>query len=111
MIFSFPQLVIEEFTVDTFRLVGVPQGMKAEVITEKITIRVRGPESQVRFLREVLEKAQEDPQASMPLTAGVDLTNAQVGTTTYRVQIIFGDAFRDVGVLGKPQVTVTVVQR
>lgn len=108
---QFPQLVIEEFTVDTFRLVGVPQGMKAEVITEKITIRVRGPESQVRFLREVLEKAQEDPQASMPLTAGVDLTNAQVGTTTYRVQIIFVDAFRDVGVLGKPQVTVTVVQR
>ncbi len=107
---QFPNLTIEEFTVDNFRLVGVPQGMKADVITEKITVRVRGPEEEVRRLKEALEKAQTTAQKNALILATVDLTNAQVGTTTYKVQLSFGEEFASVGVLGKLQVTVTVLQ-
>lgn len=107
---QFPNLTIEEFTVDSFRLVGVPQGMKADVITEKITVRVRGPEEEVRRLKEAMDKAETETQKNGLIIATVDLTNAQVGTTTYKVLVAFGEEFSSVGVLGKLQVTVTVLQ-
>ena len=94
----FPNLIIQEYTVENFRVVGVPQGMKADVITEKLTVRVRGPVTDISKL-----KAED-------ITIVVDSTNAQVGTTTYKVQLSFAEGFEGVGVLGKPQITATVIQ-
>ena len=94
----FPNLIIQEYTVENFRVVGVPQGMKADVITEKLTVRVRGPVTDISKL-----KAED-------ITIVVDFTNAQVGTTTYKVQLSFAEGFEGVGVLGKPQITATVIQ-
>ena len=94
----FPNLTIQEYTVENFRVVGVPQGMKADVITEKLTVRVRGSVADITRL-----KAED-------ITIVVDFTNAQVGTTTYKVQLSFAEGFESVGVLGKPQITATVIQ-
>ena len=94
----FPNLTIQEYTVENFRVVGVPQGMKADVITEKLTVRVRGP------VTDIIKLKAED------ITIVVDFTNAQVGTTTYKVQLAFSEGFEQVGVLGKPQITATVTQ-
>ena len=94
----FPNLIIQEYTVENFRVVGVPQGMKADVITEKLTVRVRGPVTDISKL-----KAED-------ITIVVDFTTAQVGTTTYKVQLSFAEGFEGVGVLGKPQITATVIQ-
>lgn len=92
---SFPDLTKKDFTITEFRTVNVAQGMEATVLTKQLTITVRGPKEQVLALD------------ADDITAVVDLTDV-ANTDTLVPTITFNDKYPDLGVLGKPTVTVTV---
>lgn len=95
---SFPSLSTADFTVENFTMVNVPEGMKAELITAKLTIKVRGPSGDIQRLQ---------PEN---IIATVDFTEAQLGTSTFKVNVTFGDSFSALGAVGSCTVTATVTQ-
>lgn len=94
----FKGLSTKEFTVENIRSVNVPEGMAAELITEKLTVTVRGPSADISGL------TAED------ISVAVDFTNAQAGTTTFKATILFSDGFGKVGALGSYSVSATVTE-
>ena len=93
---SFRGLLTREFTVEEFEITGVPEGFEAQVITEKLVIKVRGPSAIVGTL------TAED------LIFTVDFTGEEAGDATIRVRVTFPDKFEGLGVLGKPSVTTSL---
>ncbi|MBQ2928556.1 MAG: hypothetical protein IJD98_08310 [Oscillospiraceae bacterium] len=89
-------LKTKEFTVENFRIDNVPEGMKAEIINANLTIKVRGPEEEISALKE------------QDITAVVDFSNAEVGTATYKANIIFSEKFPNVGAMKTNSVSATV---
>lgn len=96
---SFPNLQIQEFTVEEFQVANVPEGMAAELITAKLTIKVRGPSVDMRRLK---------PEN---IIATVDFTDAQLGTSTFKVNVTFMEGFGALGAVGSNTVTATVSQK
>ena len=94
----FTGLKTREFTISNFQLVNVPEGMVAEIINATLTIKVRGPEAELQALKE------------KDITAVVDFTNAESGTSTYKANIVFGEKFPNVGALKTNSVSATVLQ-
>ena len=92
---SFPDLTKKEFTITDIRTVNVAEGMEATLVTKQLTITVRGPKEQVLAL------------TAKDISAVLDLTDV-VNTDTLELMSTFADKFPDLGVLGKPTVTVTV---
>lgn len=92
----FTGLKTREFTIDTFELTNVPEGMEAEIINANLTLKVRGPEAELAQLTE------------KDIRAVVDFSNAEVGTATYKATILFGDKFPNVGALKTSSVSATV---
>lgn len=95
---KFKGLETTEIAVEDFKITGVPQGHRAEVITEKLIIKVRGPANLISKLKP------ED------IIATVDFTNGEAGQATYRVTITFTEEFEALGALGKPSVTAYLQQ-
>ena len=89
-------VMTKEVTIENFRVVNVPEGLSAEIITASLTVKVRGPADEIASLEE------ED------IVAEADFTNAEVGTATYRVVVIFPEGFEDVGALKTNSVTAMV---
>lgn len=89
-------VMTKEVTIENFRVVNVPEGLSAEIITASLTVKVRGPADEITRLEE------ED------IVAEADFTNAEVGTATYRVVVIFPEGFEDVGALKTNSVTAMV---
>lgn len=92
----FVGLMTKEIILEDFEIINVPEGFEAEVITEKLSIKVRGPTELVSKL------------TAKDITAKVDFAGEQTGDATIRVNITFSDAFKDLGVLGKPSVTTSL---
>lgn len=92
---SFPDLTKKDFTITDIQTINVAQGMEATLVTKQLTITVRGPKEQVLAL------------TTADITAVLDLTDV-ANTDTLVPTITFADKFPDLGVLGKPTVTVTV---
>ena len=92
----FTGLKIREFTIDQFEAVNVPEGMTVDIISANLNVKVRGTEAEIAALKE------ED------IRAVVDFTNAEVGTATYKVKIVFDDRFPNVGALRGNSVSATV---
>lgn len=95
---SFPTLSIKEFEVEELTAIHVPEGMEAEIITQKLTVKVRGPSGDVNRL------TPENIQAA------VDFTGAQIGSSTFKVVINFGDSFQTLGVVGTCTAGATVTE-
>ncbi len=93
---SFTGLKTKEFTVDNFECINVPEGMEAEIISASLTVKVRGPSAEIEALTE------ED------ITVVVDFSNAEVGTATYGVSVVFAADFANVGALRTASITATV---
>ena len=89
-------LKTREFTVDKFEITNVPEGMKAEIINANLTVKVRGPEEEIQALTE------------KDITAVVDFSAAEVGTATYKANIVFGEGFANVGAMKTNSVSATV---
>ena len=92
---NFPELSKKDFTITSIKTINVAEGMVAELLTKQLTITVRGPKEQVEALRV------EDISVVLDLT---DLVNSN----TVVPDITFGESYPDLGVLGKPTVSVTV---
>ena len=93
---KFTGLKIREFTIDRFDAVNVPEGMSVDIISANLSVKLRGPETEIAALKE------ED------IRAVVDFTNAEVGTATYKVNIICDDRFPNVGAVKTSSVSATV---
>ena len=89
-------LKTREFNIDKFEAVNVPEGLSAEIINANLSIKVRGPEAEIAALQEE------------NIRAVVDFTNAEVGTATYKVKIVFDDTFPNVGAIKVSSVSATV---
>lgn len=93
---NFKGLMTKEIVIDEFVITGVPEGYNAEVITEKLTVKIRGRYELVNKL------------TARDVTATVDFTGEEAGDATIRVSIDFSDSFESLGVLGKPSVTTSL---
>jgi hypothetical protein len=93
---SFKGLSTREIVIDEFVISGVPEGYEGKVITEKLTIKVRGK-------TELLSKL-----TAKDIIARVDFTNEELGDATIRVNITFPGKYKTLGVLGKPTVTTSL---
>lgn len=89
-------LASKEFTVQNIVTANIPEGMKVDLITEKLNVAVRGPAAQIAKL------TAED------IVITVDFTNAEVGTSTFRGTVSFPEEFEDVGALRVDSVSAAV---
>ena len=74
----------------------MPEGLSVEIINANLSVKLRGPEAEIAALHE------EDVRAV------VDFTNAEVGTATYKVNIVCGEQFPNVGAVKASSVSATV---
>ena len=93
---KFTGLKTKELTIDQFEAVNVPEGLRVEIINANLSVKLRGPESEISALKEE------------NIRAVVDFTNAEVGTATYKVKIVCGDQFPNVGAVKASSVSATV---
>ena len=89
-------LKTREFTIDQFETVNLPEGLSAEIINANLAVKVRGPEAEIAALQD------------QNIRAVVDFTNAEVGTATYKVKLVFDDQFPNVGAVKSSSVSATV---
>lgn len=89
-------LATREFTVEHIRSVNIPEGLQAEIINANLTLKVRGP------MDEISRLTAED------ITATVDFSAAEVGTSTYKATITFAEGFANVGAMKTSSVSATV---
>lgn len=92
----FEGLMTKEIVLEDFVITGVPEGLEGQIITEKLTVKVRGPYELVNKL------------TAKDITATVDFSGEEVGDATIRVNITFSEKFAALGVLGKPSVTTSL---
>ena len=87
----------KDFLIRQINVVNVPEGLEVELITQELTVKLRGPSAQIAELTD------ED------VMIVVDFTNAEVGTATFPVRAVFTDGFRDVGIFKSESVSASVL--
>lgn len=92
-------LAEKEFLIREIKEVNVPDGLEVEIITQELTVCVRGPSEQIAALTE------ED------VSLVVDFTNAEIGTATFSVRAVIADGFPGVGLFKAESVSATVVEK
>lgn len=93
-------LGIKEFSVDDIRSTNIPEGVSVEIITEKLTVSLRGPAADVARVED------ED------IYAVVDFSNAVVGeSSTFFAAIVVEGDISTVGPLGYYTVLATVEEK
>ena len=92
----FTGLKTREFTIDQFEAVNIPDGLTVDIISASLSVKLRGPETEIAAI-------QEDN-----IRAVVDFANAEVGTATYKVKIVCDSKFPNVGALKTNSVSATV---
>jgi len=95
---KFPNLKTVTLSLDQITLTDIPAGMKAELVTQMLEVKLRGPASQM------------DAITPEDIAVTVDLTDAQAGTDKHAVQIIVGSDFNGVGALNSYTVMVTLTE-
>lgn len=92
----FTGLSTKEFVVDNIQPINVPEGMMADIISEKLTVVIRGSSA------ELVNLTEED------ILVTVDFTGAEVGTFTFKATITLPPEYPSAGALGNPSVSATV---
>lgn len=95
---KFPNLHTISLSVADIQLINVPENLEAELVTQLLELKLRGPAS-------VLDGILADN-----VTVTVDLSQAQVGTDKYLVQISLPEEYAAVGALGTYTVMVTLTE-
>lgn len=93
---KFVGLATKEVTVSNIQLINVPEGLVAELITEKLKVSVRGPSADVAKL------------IGEAISITVDMSEAVAGTSTYNATIVIDSKFTTLGHVGIYSVTVQV---
>ena len=83
----FHGLSTRELTVENIQSVNIPEGLSVELITKKLTVTLRGPTAELNAI------TPED------LTVTVDFSGAEVGTSSFKAAVTFGERFSQVGTL------------
>ena len=96
---TFTGLATRELVVDQFKIINVPEGLDAELITERLTVSLRGPSTVISKL------SAED------VLVVVDFTGAEADTATFKATIVFPEGFDTVGALGTYTVSATVNEK
>lgn len=91
----FPELVSRTFQVTNIRTKNVPNGMNAELLTQALTVTIRGAAAQVRALN------------ADDLSVVVDMSDAELGTDSYKASVDTG-RFISIGAVGTYSVDVRV---
>lgn len=89
-------LSTKELTIENIGSVNVPEGMDAELITEKMTVIARGPTEQIQKL------------TAKDVTVVVDFTDAEIGTSNYKAEITYSEGFDKVGTLKADPISASV---
>ena len=93
---QFNGLAIRELTVEKLEPINVPEGLKVELITEKLTVTLRGPSAQVANI------TPDDIHVT------VDFTGAEPGTSTFKATVTYGEGFEQVGTLKTESVSAKI---
>lgn len=95
---KFPNLHTISLSVADIQLINVPENLEAELVTQLLELKLRGPASVL------------DGILAENVTVTVDLSQAQVGTDKYLVQISLPEEYAAVGALGTYTVMVTLTE-
>lgn len=95
---KFYGMTVKEFVVENIIPIHVPEGMEVDLITEKLTIVLRGSATEMAKIQV------ED------ITVTVDFTDAEAGTTTFKPVIRCADKFPNLGYVGTYWVSATLRQ-
>lgn len=93
---KFPDLLTKTFTITTFAQLNVPEGLEVEFITQELEITVRGPKDLMNRMT----------RSSLSVT--VDFTGAQVGTESFKANVVISDNFSKAGAMGTYKVSATL---
>lgn len=95
---KFPNLRTTSMNIDNIQLINVPEGLQAELVTQVLEVKLRGPAA-------LIESIQPE---NVSIT--VDLTSAQVGTDKYTAQVLVQTGFNGVGAMNSYTVMVTLTE-
>ena len=95
---KFAGLLVKKFEVENIEAVNVPEGLKAEIMEEKITVYLRGT---------VMDLSKVMPE---DLVVRVDLTGAAADTSTFKATVYLGEESFGIGAIGNYTVTVNVTE-
>ena len=95
---KFPNLRTTTMMVDNIQLINVPEGMKAELVTQQLEVKLRGPASLIENI------------TNENVIITVDLVTAQPGTDKYTAQVTVQSSFAGVGAMNTYTVMVTLVE-
>lgn len=93
---SFPGLMKKIFVISEFEIVGVPEGLEAEIFNKSVEIAIRGPQNVVGRM------TAED------VILRVDFSGEQAGTFNKKLEIVMDEKYSEVGAIGSYSVTVTL---
>lgn len=95
---KFPNLRTTTMMVDNIQLINVPEGMKAELVTQQLEVKLRGPASLIENI------------TNENVIITVDLVTAQPGTDKYTAQVTVQSSFAGVGAMNTYTVMVTLAE-
>ena len=93
---KFPDLAIKTFTITNITPVNVPEGYTVEMVTQALTVTIRGPKARVEDMTEA------------DISAMVDVASAQAGSATFKAEIVMGEDYAAVGAIGNYSVSATL---
>lgn len=93
---KFPDLAIKTFTITNITPVNVPEGYTVEMVTQALTVTIRGPKARVEDMTEA------------DISATVDVASAQAGSATFKAEIVMGEDYAAVGAIGNYSVSATL---
>ena len=92
----FRDLKVKTLSISDIKTVNVPEGMRVDMITQALEVKVRGPAD---LLDTITEKH---------VTVTVDFSGAQPGTATMKATVSMDSAYASVGAMGTYSVSCTV---
>ena len=96
---QFSGLKVKSFDVTNIEAVNVPEGLDVNILTNQLTVILRGPAAD-------LEKITEED-----IIIRADLTDAVADTSTFKATIHFNEAISTVGALRSYSITAEVVEK
>ena len=96
---AFHGLATKEMTIAQIEGVNIPEGLEVELITEKLTVTLRGPTEQI---------SKVTPEN---VTAIADFTGAEVGTSTFKTSLRLAEGFENLGTLKTESVSAKIQKK
>lgn len=96
VVITFPKLQTHTFRISRINAINVPEGYEAEVITQELEVKVRGPVDLIRQMN------------AGDITVTVDFAGALPGTATMKATVTMSAGFSEVGALGSYNVSATL---